>query len=128
MTTNEHFNLNDQTTKITLNVGDVTAVGGTAGTIKTGSVQCFSDRRLKENIEDLDVDFFIKEVAKIVPKKYNFKGQTDVRYGFIAQDIPESLSAIVLEDSKGWLSVNYLELIALIPSLCKRVKALQEIV
>ena len=98
------------------------------GVIKTGAIHCFSDRRLKENIEDLDVDYFMNEVSKIVPQKYNFIGTPTVRYGFIAQDIPESLSELVLEGSNGLLSVNYLELIALIPSLCKRVKALQEIV
>ena len=127
MTDDANFTLEESSSAMTLTVGDVS--GSTVlGLIKTGAVHCFSDRRLKENIEDLDVDFFMKEVSKIVPRKYNFKGQTEVRYGFIAQDIPESLSELVVEDSKGWLSVNYLELIALIPSLCRRVKALQEIV
>jgi len=67
----------------------------------------------------------MNEVGKIVPQKYNFKGQTDVRYGFIAQDIPESLKDLVSE-TNGILGVNYLELVTLIPSLCKDITALEE--
>jgi hypothetical protein len=110
-----------------LQVGKIDASKSTAtGIVLTGSVRCHSDRRLKENIEDLDVDMFMTEVAKIVPQKYNFKGNTEQRYGFIAQDIPESLKELVRTDENGMLSLNYVELVAIIPSLCKRAKALEE--
>ena len=55
----------------------------------------------------------------------NFKGQQKTRYGFIAQDIPESLKDLVGEQN-GTLSVNYLELVTLIPSLCKDITELEE--
>lgn len=49
------------------------------------SIYNASDRRLKENIKSLDVDF--EHYKKINPVSYNYKNETQSQIGFIAQEM-----------------------------------------
>lgn len=87
-----------------------------------------SDRRLKANIKNMDVNKSMDSVAEIVAKTYNLiSDPSKKRWGFIAQEIPGELSHIVqgVETEDSYLSLNYLELFSLIPALCKKVRSLE---
>ena len=75
----------------------------------------------------IDVDKVIEMVSHIKAKKYNFiKNPGKQRWGFIAQDLPENVHQPLLSGSEDKMySVNYLELTALIPSLCKKIMELE---
>jgi hypothetical protein len=54
----------------------------------TGEVNITSDRRLKTNINDLDVEFAKKFILDTKPVKFNWKTEDEVTdYGYIAQDV-----------------------------------------
>ena len=46
-----------------------------------------SDRRLKENIENIKLDKALLFIKNINPKKFNWKDSKSIDYGYIAQDI-----------------------------------------
>ncbi len=69
-----------------------------------------SDRRLKEDIKDLDG---MAIIDKLAGKSYTLKANGKVSMGFIAQDIEEHLPFVVATNpDTGMKSVNYIELIA----------------
>ena len=93
------------------------------------SMSLTSDRRLKENIKDLNVDKLMDDVATIEAKEYNFiTKSSEKRWGFIAQDVPTSLSNLVEGEvsETSYLSINYMELLALVPALCKKIRDLEK--
>lgn len=81
-----------------------------------------SDRRLKENIQELEVGLL--EVLELEPVSYSLKTDSDssVRIGFIAQDLNEIIPEVVSAPSnpEEMYSVRYTDLIPVL------VKALQE--
>lgn len=87
-----------------------------------------SDIRLKENIVTIeDNDSRLKSVENIDLKAFNYKKSKDQRIGYIAQEVQEVLPEIVSENSEGFLSINYMELIMLkIKALECEVKELRE--
>jgi uncharacterized coiled-coil protein SlyX len=101
------------------------ATGGTAYTYSFGGIITNSDRRLKKDIEvsDLGLDF----IEKLKPVSYRFiKGNGDLRYGFIAQDVEKILGRpagmVTHQDDKmKSYGLNYLDIIAPV------VKAVQEL-
>ena len=48
-------------------------------------IDCYSDKRLKENIMTID-DEVLSNFKKIEPKKYTWKNSQHTQYGYIAQD------------------------------------------
>ena len=80
-----------------------------------------SDRRAKENIFSLDISATDKIMA-LQAKTYNMKNNpTQKRYGFIAQDVREILSDLVIgNDNDGYLGLDYDGLLSV------AIKALQE--
>ena len=106
-----------------------------------------SDRRLKDNIENIDHDFSEQLIKGLVPKSYEFKSALgETHYGFIAQEVEELLCSIganpneagivskPIPDEPGgenkYYSLNYIDLIApmvsVIQRLSKRVEELEE--
>jgi hypothetical protein len=80
-----------------------------------------SDRRLKENIEDIDGDIALN----LKPVSFNYRNdkRKKKRYGFIAQDVKEVLPSIVKKDEENWphyYSLQYTELIAPTLALAQR--------
>ena len=87
-----------------------------------------SDRRLKDNIEDLTIEEAEELINSVQPRKFEFKSDPgETRFGFIAQELRE-----VLDDScgieytneeSGYHLVHYNDFIA---PLCMLVKKQQE--
>jgi hypothetical protein len=79
-----------------------------------------SDRRLKENIRDLDSA--LDAVLGLRGVSYYLKGDTakQVAYGFIADEVQEILPEIVYADNEGYLALGYNNFVPLLA------KAIQE--
>jgi hypothetical protein len=73
--------------------------------------------RLKENIVPISSDI----IDKVNVYSFNFKNDAKkhTRYGVLAQELQEICPELVLSDSIGKLSVNYVEII---PHLINKVK------
>jgi hypothetical protein len=83
-----------------------------------------SDRRKKENINDLE--YGLKKILSLKTYSYTYKDDTESkeRYGFMAQDLQTDLPAVVTEapDEMKSLSVDYT---AIIPILVNAIKEQQ---
>ena len=103
------------------------------GTLTASSVTTTSDRRLKENIRDLNQDA-IRNLQLLRPVEYKLKTDSIQHvypqdafemkvnhYGLLAQEVQELFPNIVYEGGDGYLSINYTELI---PVLIKSVQDL----
>jgi len=96
-----------------------------------GTMAAFSDFKLKENIEDLNLSLCDK-LLKVIPKQYNYKKDSNkhIHYGIIAQDLEEQMPNLVknvnietdgkIEETKV---VNYMEMI---PFLMLKITDLQK--
>ena len=81
-----------------------------------------SDRRLKENIVDLEVDKSCRFIYGLKPVSFDLKADPDnTKHGFIAQDVEELVegnwdvvteSDVVLIDGQKTKALNYTEIIA----------------
>ena len=85
----------------------------------------WSDRRLKEDIKDIDGGKVIEFFKKAKPVEYQLIGESEREFGYIAQDLDKAffdsgLRSIVRKEGE-YLSVPYAELIPL------RVKMIQEL-
>ena len=80
-------------------------------TISPAGVFSSSDRRLKENIEQIPTA--LDKISMVEGKQYNFinDDQKEVHYGVIAQDLQKLFPHLVKKNQNGYLSVNYQELI-----------------
>ena len=104
------------------------------GTVTASQAIYSSDRDLKENIEEVDLDA-LNKAGWISTKSYNFKGETNKLYGVIAQEVQEAgLDELVYTKDDGHLAVDYTSLmmlkIASLEKLCedllKRTLSLEE--
>jgi hypothetical protein len=121
-----------------LHVGDSAVVSGTSvarfenagGTCTVtpnvaGGITCTSDKTLKKNIEDLDVDDLINKLNQVDIKLYNMLVDQEgapKQIGFIAQNLETLFPSLVVTDAFGKKSVSYS---AMTPVLTR---ALQEVV
>ena len=91
-------------------------------TISAAGAFSSSDIRLKDNIEEIPQ--VLAKLSLVNGKQYNFisdKGE-QLHFGVIAQELQQVFPHLVNENEKGYLSVNYLELI---PVLIEALKAQQ---
>jgi hypothetical protein len=74
---------------------------GSKGTIKAyNSISNASDRRLKDNIVDID-DKYVGLLNIVNAKQYNFKSSEDkTDLGFIAQEVEDAMKQIGITDDK----------------------------
>jgi trimeric autotransporter adhesin len=88
----------------------------------TGQLGTFSSsRRFKENIDDMGVAS--RDIYKLRPVKFNFKGDFNQSYGLIAEDVEEVAPYLVSYDSEGMpATVKYHELPALLLNEIQRLK------
>lgn len=96
-----------------------------AGVTVTGVVTETSDRRLKENIERVDMDEMLRWVEEVELVKYSLKDTPDVRsIGVIAQQLQTIAPDLVHEGADGTLSVDYRSLdvaaLAVLQTLIKK--------
>lgn len=83
-----------------------------------------SDKRLKENIKDVDYSEHIKADWKTFTLK---KNEEEKRYGVIAQELEEHHPEFVNTDDKGYKSVKYIDLlVAKIAELEARLEKLEK--
>jgi len=71
---------------------------------------CTSDKRLKENIESLDSQSILTNLAKLRPVSFSWisDGSSGERFGLIAQEVEEVFPDLVTTDlSTGYKSVAY---------------------
>lgn len=71
-------------------------------------VHTSSDARLKENVENANP--YLAMLLR--PVEFNFTKDKKKRYGFIAQEVQEVFPNAVTEADNGYLTLNYVELIA----------------
>jgi hypothetical protein len=100
------------------------------GTIFAAAFSQVSDKRLKENIQDIKTG--LNTVMALRPVLYDYKNGDKNRNGFIAQEVYKVLPNIVhttdagtgaaVEPAKAW-SVNYIDLV---PVLTKAIQDLQK--
>lgn len=80
-----------------------------------------SSRRFKENIDDMGVAS--RDIYKLRPVKFNFKGDFNQSYGLIAEDVEEVAPYLVSYDQEGLpATVKYHELPALLLNEIQRLK------
>ena len=91
-----------------------TIINYSDGSITTPKVTQTSDERLKENINPITED--LNKLTNIEFKEFNYKkDENKVKsYGVIAQDLEKAgLNNLVVEDDKGYKSVDYTSLLVL---------------
>jgi hypothetical protein len=89
----------------------------------TGDITYSSDKRLKTDIQPLDRATAVAMVKSIDPVSFTRKGDGARSIGFIAQDVEKWESALVTKDDRGYLSLAYGNMVAV---LWEAVKDLQE--
>ena len=77
-----------------------------------GALTETSDRRLKENVKEIDAKKCIELVKYIKPKTYNYIGQSQKCVGYIADDfktkkMPEEWGNVVFEGKDDYLRMDY---------------------
>jgi hypothetical protein len=90
------------------NVGAVQSLYDFHGQIRYASSSTLSDRRLKENITDMN-QYGLKEVMKMQPRNYTMKEYQTKDIGFIAQELKQIVPELVMgkETENSLLSVDY---------------------
>jgi hypothetical protein len=74
--------------------------GGTLGT-------CVSDRRSKENIQNLTFINPLEKVLNLQPKKFTFKNDSMEITGLIAQEVEQIAPELVTSDENGYKRIKY---------------------
>ena len=77
-----------------------------------GALTETADRRLKENVKEIDAKKCIELVKYIKPKTYNYIGQSQKCVGYIADDfktkkMPEEWGNVVFEGKDDYLRMDY---------------------
>jgi len=72
-----------------------------------------SSRDYKEDIKDLESDIARKALEKMDPVSYRYKGNKELRLGFIAEDVPE---LVATADRKG---MNPMDVVAVLTRVVK---------
>lgn len=133
--------INSGSSSAIINAGVFGAYSGSSYSLLTSNgVSSGSDKRLKTDIIDMDIETSANLIYSLIPKQYRYKTNTEIHHGFIAQDVQKVyndkkwaiISTFTQEDEPDdiYLSLNYTELIAdmvaTIQSLNNRIKILEE--
>lgn len=119
------------------NVGIGTSTPGTYKLYVNGDVYATgtyssSDERFKKDIHTIENGLDI--LKKLNPSSYHFKTEefpeknfeSQLAYGFIAQELEEVLPELVKEDAQGYKAVNYTGIIPILTSAIQEQNALLE--
>ncbi|MCQ2137892.1 MAG: tail fiber domain-containing protein [Bacteroidales bacterium] len=71
-----------------------------------------SDRRLKENIEEMDGREACKVLSELRPVNFDWKSNGNAGHGFIAQDVEDVVADLVREKADGRLALDYTGIIS----------------
>nr|DAJ34090.1 MAG TPA: Neck appendage protein [Caudoviricetes sp.] len=91
------------------------------GIIKPTDILMSSDKRLKEEIQPLDIVNY--PLASIRGYKFKYHGKEGTHYGVLAQEVLAVYPELVKQDSLGYYEVNY---IGLIPVLIEEIHQLRQ--
>lgn len=91
------------------------------GIIKPTDILMSSDKRLKEEIQPLDIMNY--PLASIRGYKFKYRGKEGTHYGVLAQEVLSVYPELVKQDSLGYYEVNY---IGLIPVLIEEIHQLRQ--
>ena len=96
------------------------------------AISVSSDRRLKENIEEVSADDMTKFINGLDIKSFNYIGNDEPCIGVIAQEVteadPEMAKCFVRQDEKGYYSVKAADLVfPLIATVQKLAKEIEEL-
>ncbi len=88
-----------------------------------GSINSYSDIKLKENIEKINNEDILDKIKYIQSYKYNFKNDSNKKnhIGLIAQEVQEIFPEL-LSTSGEFLTLNYLNFNAILLECVKRLK------
>jgi hypothetical protein len=94
-----------------------------SGTISASSFNSTSDYRIKDNIENVKVDYYHIDNLRPVTYYNKITNKTDI--GFIAHEVQEQFPFLVNgeKDGKIYQSINY---IGIIPVLVKEIQELKK--
>ncbi len=108
-------------------VGNLRVQGSTDCTLGAGAgaTNCTSDKRLKDNVTEIDHALDKIKALKGVEFDWNEKSLSPGMHsiGVIAQDVQAQFPTAVIENADGWLSVDYAVLVS---PLIEAVKELDE--
>jgi len=104
--------------------------GSSRGTITSSSSSgVFSDRDMKENIQDIEIG--LSEVLNLKPRKFKYKSGTHETYGFIAQEVetvvPLAVDEIELPEADPEANKTTLKTLDTISIIAALVKSVQEL-
>lgn len=120
--------VNGKTGAVTLNAASVSALSSSGGTVTgnltvtgttySGTYKATSDARLKEEL--IEVSFNLDPL-----NTYHYKLKTDGNYhvGLLAQEVKNVLPTAVSINDKGYMSVDYNEVVAALVAEVKELKA-----
>lgn len=81
-----------------------------ADTVLYTTLQQASDRRIKENVEEIPEDI-IDALNKLSPVQFNYIGKDETRYGLIAQDVEETALNGIVREAGEYKTITYSDLI-----------------
>ena len=79
-----------------------------------------SSEKNKEHVKDIEKD--VNDILKLNPKQYNYKEDSKLHYGLIAEDVEKIYPNLVSDNNETGKSLNYLEIL---PLLLNKIKDLQ---
>lgn len=79
-----------------------------------------SSEKNKEHVKDIEKD--VNDILKLNPKQYNYKEDSKLHYGLIAEDVEKIYPNLVSDNNESGKSLNYLEIL---PLLLNKIKDLQ---
>lgn len=79
-----------------------------------------SSEKNKEHIKDIEKD--VDDILKLNPKQYNYKEDSKLHYGLIAENVEKIYPNLVSNQNDSGKSLNYLEIV---PLLVNKIKDLQ---
>lgn len=89
---------------------DITAINITAVNIEGKVITSTSDKNKKNNISEINAE----KLNKLNPVKYTFKGENDIKYGLIAQELEKIYPEMIFTNKNGEKSIEYNQLISLL--------------
>lgn len=100
--------------------GSITASGTITGANFAGGTYATSDRRAKDNIRSLE--YGLKDVLQLMPKKFEMKKDGSTSIGLIAQDVEKLIPEVVAQISDEYLGINYSLLVSVLINAVKELK------
>lgn len=90
--------------------------------VMASGLQTYSDRRLKQNIEDIDDDD-VEKLEELEAVRYNPRDKPqETKFGFVAQDVEKLYPHLVTTGDKGMKAVDYTQFIPLLAKANNRLR------